>query len=184
MQTTIYQYGKMMRQQGVLWPAPIVRADDVVQPQVTVYRIGQRIPVTSAFVFERKGWATVYVDPGYSGYRDVFCRVMPDVFVARQVDHLYPKSKAAAGDYLALGRIDPGPNITWNDRNSPQAMSQKILNGLRSSPPQLHVESDRYGARLGRSHLLHPSGWRTETYRDDTPHPRGGTSRFRLIPHA
>lgn len=130
---TARQYGAMMRQQGILWPAPAIGAADLMQPGIATYQIGGR-DAANAFVLVRKGWATVYVNPSYADYRGAFDAAMPGGSLGRQVDHLWPKSKAAKGDFLALGRISQASNGSWNDGESHQAMAQKVRNMPKKTP--------------------------------------------------
>jgi len=130
---TAKQYGAMMRQQGVLWPAPAIGAADLMLPEVSVYQIGGR-GADNTFLLVRKGWATVYVKPSYSGYRAAFDAVMPRSSTGRDVDHLWPKSKAAKGDFLALGRISQESNRSWNDGEDAESMAQKVRNMPKSAP--------------------------------------------------
>lgn len=124
---TAKQYGAMMRQQGINWPAPAIGAADMTQPGVSLYQIGNR-DVDRVFVLSRKGWATVYVAPSYTGYRKAFDAAMPANSQGREVDHLWPKSKAQKGDFLALGRISALSNGGWNADETHQAMAQKVRN--------------------------------------------------------
>lgn len=124
---TARQYGAMMRQQGVLWPAPAIGPADKALSEVSIYQIGGR-GTDNAFVLVRKGWATVYVNPAYADYRGAFDAVMPRSSLGREVDHLWPKSKASAGDFLALGRISQASNGSWNDGDTYQALAQKVRN--------------------------------------------------------
>lgn len=130
---TAKQYGAMMRQQGILWPAPAIGAADLAQPDIDIYQIGGR-GTDNTFVLVRKGWATVYVNPTYSSYRAAFDAAMPRGSKGREVDHLWPKSKAAKGDFLALGRISQQSNGSWNDGEDHQSMAQKVRNMPKKAP--------------------------------------------------
>lgn len=130
---TAKQYGAMMRQQAILWPAPAIGLADLVQPGVELYQIGGR-DAGNAFLLVRKGWATVYVKPSYGSYRAAFDAVMPRNSNGRDVDHLWPKSKAAKGDFLALGRISQQSNRSWNDGEDFQSMAQKVRNMPKAAP--------------------------------------------------
>ncbi|EPX80830.1 hypothetical protein [Litoreibacter arenae] len=130
---TARQYGAMMRQQGVLWPAPAIGTADIKQPEVSIYQIGGR-SVSNTFVLVRKKWATVYVNPAYTGYRAAFDDVMPRTSDGQDVDHLLPRSKGVGADFLALGRIGGTSNRGWNDDESHQAMAQKVRNMPTASP--------------------------------------------------
>lgn len=133
MQITAMQYGRMMRTQGVLWPAPVIDSRDLAQPGVIVHQIGRRSP-EKVFVLERRGWGTVYVSPSYSDYRAAFDQVMPRTSTGRDVDHLFPKSQARQDQFIALGRIGITSNRGWNAEDTDQAMAQKVRNMLRESP--------------------------------------------------
>ncbi|PTX56793.1 hypothetical protein C8N43_1456 [Litoreibacter ponti] len=130
---TAKQYGAMMRQQGINWPAPAIGPADLAQPGISVFQIGGR-DLGNAFVLSRKGWATVYVKPTYTGYRKAFDAAMPATSQGREVDHLWPKSKAQKGDFLALGRISQLSNGGWNDDETHQAMAQKVRNMSTKNP--------------------------------------------------
>lgn len=130
---TARQYGEMMRREQILWPAPAIDVKDLRQPGIQIFKIGQR-SLENVFVFSRRNWATVYVHPDYTGYRDAFDMVMPRDSTGRDVDHLLPKSKAARGDFRALGRIGLLSNRGWNDETSDQAMAQKVYNMSKMSP--------------------------------------------------
>ena len=130
---TARQYGAMMRQQGVLWPAPAIGTEDMKLPQVSVYKIGGR-GLSNAFVLVRKKWATVYVNPAYTSYRAAFDAVMPRTSDGQDVDHLLPRSKGPGADFLALGRIGGTSNRGWSDDESHQAMAQKVRNMPTASP--------------------------------------------------
>jgi len=130
---TAKQYGAMMRQQGVLWPAPAIGAADLALPEVALYQVGGR-KAHNVFVLVRKGWATVYVKPSYGDYRPAFDAAMPRSSEGRDVDHLWPKSKAAKGDFLALGRISQQSNRSWNNDDDANAMAQKVYNMPKSAP--------------------------------------------------
>ncbi|TDT75161.1 hypothetical protein BDE40_1887 [Litoreibacter halocynthiae] len=130
---TARQYGAMMRQQGVLWPAPAIGSADMKMPEVAIHKIGGR-GLSNAFVLVRKNWATVYVNPAYTSYRAAFDAVMPRSSDGQDVDHLLPRSKGAGADFLALGRISGTSNRGWNDDDSHQAMAQKVRNMTTGSP--------------------------------------------------
>lgn len=122
---TAKQYGEKMRMQGVLWPAPAIALSDQAMAGVTIWQVGGR-SVENVFVLERRGWATVYVAPKYLDYRKAFDQAMPRTSSGLDVDHLFPKSRARQGDYLALGRIGMMSNQSWSADDSPQALAQKV----------------------------------------------------------
>ena len=130
---TARQYGAMMRQQGLNWPAPTIGPDDLSLPTVRVYRIGRR-KVADVIVFVRKDWATVYARPSYDGYRAAYEAVHPRAATGRDVDHLHPKSQAAPQDYCALGVMSAALNRSWNDAEDADSVSQKLYNIPRDRP--------------------------------------------------
>ncbi|SFR56953.1 hypothetical protein [Litoreibacter janthinus] len=130
---TAKQYGAMMRQQNVLWPSPAVDSADMKLPDVSIYQIGGR-GLSNAFLLTRKGWGTVYVNPAYTSYRAAFDAVMPRTSDGQDVDHLLPRSKGGAQEFLALGRISGTSNRGWNDDETHQALAQKVRNMPTASP--------------------------------------------------
>ncbi|WP_179380485.1 hypothetical protein [Jannaschia marina] len=133
MQITAKQYGQMMREQGILWPAPALGRADLVSPAVRVHRIGRR-SLESCLVVERRGWGTVYCAPGYGDYRAAFDAVMPRTSMGRDVDHLMPRSQAARRDFVAMGRISEASNRGWNDGDDAAAMAQKVRDTMVGNP--------------------------------------------------
>ncbi|MEM7683842.1 MAG: hypothetical protein ACFB03_05205 [Paracoccaceae bacterium] len=128
---TSKQFGREMREQKINWPAPLIGKADRQQDGVEVFRVGQR-SAANVFVLVRRGWGTVYAAPSYTDYRNAFKLVIPLNAEGREVDHLFPKSKASDGEFCALGLLSRSANASYKDDEDFKNLQLKISNFKKS----------------------------------------------------
>ncbi|HAS6972324.1 TPA: hypothetical protein I7284_24190 [Vibrio parahaemolyticus] len=126
---TMYQYGLDLLVKGL--KGPVLKMEKnllIMQPGYRFYRVGRR-SLKNVFVMEKSGYATVYVRSGYRDYRKAFQSVFGNKLDSlKDVDHLYPKSKAKASEFLALGIIDKSVNRSISDNDTPVYVAIKAMN--------------------------------------------------------
>lgn len=113
MKKTAYQYGIEMKRLGVLGPMPIVKKSDLLK-NIQVYRIGNRCP-KNVFVLVNNSYASIYVNPKYSSYRNAYKNVFFDNLQGCDVDHLFPRSKVKNNQFVVIGNISAKINRSQND---------------------------------------------------------------------
>ena len=146
---TAAQYGLELKRLGLRAPAPVLTIADLKQMQdnVSFYRIGRR-NLRNVFLLVRKGFATVYVNPSYRGYRRAYTTLFGTTLARRDVDHLLPRSRANQHCFIALGHIEAGINRMHQDTVVPGEM---VMKGMSQDNTSIQYLTDTPRAReLGR----------------------------------
>ncbi len=115
-----------MKAAGVRAPAPLISLQDLNDPNIRIFKIG-RFAISNAFLLERCGYGTIYVKPSYQSYRKVYTRISLGSTFGRDIDHLWPRSSAPHGTFVALGCIPDQVNRSHQDNEEMKAL---VLKGM------------------------------------------------------